>query len=168
MFKHILQNLCTGKMKKLLCVLIIVTLAGCSDKKEDNKNIQESSTNTSEENWTEYNTRDSIPELFNEALGNFHKGNFELANPDERFNATDMITDSLPRQKLSLLSKSGDKWRLTYIQGGFGKYYVYAQCEIRNDSIHNFVIAESILALEDHDSIDKYLSENKLKIRNVN
>ena len=131
------------------------------------KSIQQSGTNGIEENWTDYTTRDSIPKLFNEALVNLNKGNFELADPYERFNASDIINDSLPQQRLSLLSKKGDKWRLTYVQGGFGKYYVYAQCEIRNDSIYNFMIGESILILEHNDSIDKYISENRLQPKYV-
>lgn len=154
-------------MKKLLCLLITIILASCSDKKENKKNIQTAKTDQSEEHWTGYTTKDSIPNLFNEALINLNMGNFKLADPNERFNANDIINDSLPRQKLSLLSNSGNKWRLTYIQGGFGKYYVYAQCEIRNDSIYNFQVAESVLILENNDSIDKYISENKLKPKNV-
>ncbi len=53
------------------------------------------------------------------------------------------------------------------MQGGFAKYYVYTQCEIRNDSVYDLKIAKSVLILENNDSIDKYLSEKKLEPKNV-
>ncbi len=158
-------------MKKFLSLLIIIALQGCSDKKADKNTDGQTNpritTNNLEENWTVYTTKDSIPELLKETLININKGNFWVANPDERFNATDNLIDSLPRQKLSLLSKKGNKWRLTYIQGGFAKYYVFTQFEIKNDSIYDLQIAESIFILENNDSIDKYLDEKKLKPKNV-
>lgn len=158
-------------MRKFLSLLIVVILVSCSngkkEEKTDSRTGQKIATNNSEENWTDLNTKDSIPESLNEALINFNKGNFELANPNDRYNATDIIVDSLPRQKLSLLSKKGNKWRLTYVQGGFAKYYVYTQCEIRNDSVYDLKIAKSVLILENNDSIDKYLSEKKLEPKNV-
>ncbi|CAN5275981.1 hypothetical protein BH23BAC2_BH23BAC2_10680 [soil metagenome] len=157
-------------MRKFSSLLIIVILVSCSngkkEEKTDSRTGQKIATNNSEENWTDL-TKDSIPESLNEALINFNKGNFELANPNDRYNATDIIVDSLPRQKLSLLSKKGNKWRLTYVQGGFAKYYVYTQCEIRNDSVYDLKIAKSVLILENNDSIDKYLSEKKLEPKNV-
>ena len=149
-------------MNKLLCFIILVVLLSCSEKKSEQKDEQLTVTK-SDKNWTDFNTKDSIPSLLNKTLNGINKGDFELANPNERFNSTDVILDSLPKQKMSLLSKKGNKWRLTYIQGGFGKYYVYVQCKIKNDSIYDLEIAESILKLDNNDSIDKYLKDKELK-----
>jgi len=149
-------------MKNIICVLGIIFLAACSGQKDNKKTIQKTPLDNSEEQWIVYYTKDSIPKLLNDALVKLHKGNFKLANPDERFNATDNILDSLPRQQLRHISKKGDQWRLTYVQGGFGKYNVYVQCEIKNDSIYNLSAAESLLSLEHNDSIDKYLAGNEL------
>ena len=80
----------------------------------------------------------------------------------------DLLIDSLPSRQLRLLAKKNDKWRMTYIQGGFGKYYVYIECKIHNDSILDFKIAESLSLIENNDTIDKLLSEHKLKFINVN
>ncbi len=159
-------------MKKLLSLLIVILLISCSDKKVDKhtdlSTSHKNTINQSEENWTDFDTKDSIPKVLSEALLNITNGHFELADPNERYNATDVIIDSLPRQKLSLLSRKGNDWRLTYIQGGFGKYYVYAQCRIRNDSIYDLRMAESIIILENNDSIDKYMLEKKLELKEAN
>lgn len=159
-------------MKKSLSLLFAILLISCSDKKADKHTDLSTSHKTTvsqtDENWTDFDTKDSIPKRLNEALLNIKNGNFDLADPNERYNATDVIIDSLPRQKLSLLSRKGDNWRLTYIQGGFGKYYVYAQCKISNDSIYDLRMAESIFILENNDSIDKYILEKKLELKEAN
>src|SRR5690606_3924073 len=117
-------------MKNFLCTLIIIIISACSNQKDDKMGSKQTFPGNSEEQWIVYNTKDSIPKVLNDALLHLHKGNFALANPNERYNATDNIIDSLPRQQLSLISKKGEQWRLTYVQGGFGKYNVFVHCEI--------------------------------------
>ena len=136
----------------------MILLISCSDKRTEQKKPM----NEFSENWTEFRTKDSIPKLLNVFLKKINNENFEIANPNERFNSTDII-DSFPRRQLSLLSKKGNSWRLTFIKGGFGKHYVYTECTIKNDSITDFRIAKSLLNLKNNDSIDKYLLNKKLK-----
>ena len=149
-------------MKNFLCTLIIIIISACSNQKDEKMGSKQTFPGNSEEQWIVYNTKDSIPKVLNDALLHLHKGNFALANPNESYNATDNIIDSLPRQQLSLISKKGEQWRLTYVQGGFGKYNVFVHCEIKNDSIYNLVAAQSLLPLNNNDSIDKYLAGNEL------
>ena len=111
-------------MNKSLSFIILVILLSCSEKSEQkdeqlpDQRIEQMTVTKSDKNWTDFNTKDSIPSLLNKTLNEINKGDFDLANPNERFNATDVILDSLPRKKMSLLSKKGNKWRLTYIQVG--------------------------------------------------
>ncbi|WP_170863206.1 hypothetical protein, partial [Pseudozobellia thermophila] len=119
-------------------------------------------------NWTEFNTTDSIPELLTLTLKKVLKNDFKIANPNQKFNQTDVIIyDSAPTRQLRLLSRKNSLWRIAYVQGGFGKHYVYAECKIKNDSISDFKITQTNLKLETNDSIDKYLSEKKLEPNKV-
>lgn len=150
-------------MKKILFPILIL-LISCSDKKSEPKE----STTELEKNWTDFNTKDSIPELFSLTLKKVLKNDFEIANPNEEFNKTDVIfNDSIPTRQLRLLSRKDSLWRITYIQGGFGKHYVYAECKIINDSISDFKILRTNLKLENNDSIDKYLAGKKLEPKKV-
>ena len=147
-------------MRKEILILLIL-LISCSQKE---KNINVSTA----DKWIEFKTNESIPKPLYLALSKLDNVDFKIANSNERFNATDLLIDSLPSRQLRLLAKKNDKWRMTYIQGGFGKYYVYIECKIHNDSILDFKIAESLSLIENNDTIDKLLSEHKLKFINVN
>ena len=150
-------------MKKVLFSILILIIS-CSDKKsESQKTLADL-----EKNWTDFKTKDSIPELLTLTLKKILKNNFEIANPNENFNATDvMIDDSIPTRQLRLLSRKNNSWRIAYIQGGFGKHYVYADCQIINDSISDFRISQTSLKLENNDSTDKYLADKKLEPKEV-
>ena len=150
-------------MKKVLFSILIL-LISCSDKKsEPQKTVTEL-----EKNWTEFSTKDSIPKLLTLTLKKVLKNDFEIANPNEEFNRTDVIiNDSIPTRQLRLLSRKNNTWRIGYIQGGFAKHYVYADCKIINDSISDFKISQTNLKLENNDSIDKYLADKKLVPKKV-
>ena len=143
---------------------ILILLIGCSDKKSE---PQKTVTNL-ETNWTDFNTQDSIPELLSLTLKKVLNSSFEIANPNENFNATDVIiNDSIPTRQLRLLSRKNNFWRIVYVQGGFGEYYVYAECKILMDSITDFKISQTNLKLENNDSIDKYIAEKRMELKDV-
>ena len=154
-------------MRKELLILIVLFVCSCSDNKSEKSDTAMDEKSQSEQNWTEYNSKNSIPDILQNALIKVSNDNFELADPNEAFNATDVISDSLPRQKLTLLSSKNNTWRLAYIQGGFGKYNVLIESEIQKDSIVNFKIGETLLTLDNNDSISKYLSEKDLVLKRV-
>lgn len=141
-------------MKKVLFSILIL-LISCSDKKaEPQKTVTEL-----EKNWAEFKTKDSIPKLLTLTLKKVLKNDFEIANPNEEFNRTDVIiNDSIPTRQLRMLSRKSNTWRIAYIQGGFAKHYG----NIINDSISDFRISQTNLKLENNDSIDKYLADKKL------
>jgi len=154
-------------MRKELLILLVLIVCSCSDNKSEKSDIAIDEKSQSEQNWTEYNSKDSIPDILQNALIKVSNDNFELADPNEPFNATDVISDSIPRQKLTLLCSKNNTWRLAYIQGGFGKYNVLIESEIQKDSIVNFKIGETLLTLDNNDSISKYLSEKDLVLKRV-
>lgn len=141
-------------MEKNILLLIIILSINCTQKKQKTK---------IDKNWTEFKTKDSIPLLLRQVIKKINHGDSLIANTRESFNATDVRFDSLPNRQLSLLANKNNKWRLTYIQGGIGKHYVFTQCKIEKDSIFDFRITTSNLKLENNDSIEKYLSNQRLK-----
>lgn len=150
-------------MKKILFPILILLISCSGKKSESKKSVAEL-----DKNWTEFNTKDSIPKLLTLTLKKALKNDFKIANPNEEFNKTDvLINDSAPTRQLRLLSNKNSLWRITYIQGGFGKHYVYAECKIKNDSISDFKISQTNLKLENNDSIDKYLADKKLEPKKV-
>ena len=149
-------------MKKGILILFIAFMS-CSQK-EKNSIIQNTSNS---KKWSEYKTIDSIPKLLNLVLIQLNNGEFSIANPNENYNATDVVEDSLPMRQLRLLSKRNNKWRIGYVQGGFGKHYYFAQCEIQNDSIFDFKFSDSSEKLENNDTIDELIKEKKIILRDI-
>ena len=120
------------------------------------------------ENWIEYKTKDSIPELLSSVLKEINKKDSKIADFNGKFEATDVISnDTLPRKQLRFLARKSTDWRLSYIQGGFGKHYVYIECKIERDSIYDFKIANSIFKLENNDTIDKLLNDKKITLNEI-
>ena len=154
----------------ILIALIALFLACNQNSKERVKQV--SSENgikhgTTTSIWKNFNTKDSIPSQFKAVLFAINADR-KIANPDEQFEATDMIIDtSLARRRLTLLSKQGDEWRMSYQQGGIGTYNVYMQAEIRNDSIFHLQIGYTNLLLDNNDSIDVFLKQGRIKLKEL-
>ncbi len=138
-------------------VILLLTSSRCSGP-ENNTGLM----SKEKEVWKYYHTKDSVPELLFAVLRRMHHGEFEIADPDEDYNTTDVINDALPTRKLILLARKGEQWRMTYAEGGFGKKYVYTECKIRSDSIFDFGITQTLLRIDNNDSIDNYLSQRLL------
>ena len=137
---------------------------GCSQNGKNSKNMSAQIS----KKWIEYKTKDSIPELLNLTLSKLNNGEFKIANPNERFNSTDVIVnDSLPSRQLILIAERGIDWRIIYTQGGIGMHYVISQCKIRSDSIFDLKIAHTLVKYENNDTIDKLLCEQKIKWKDI-
>ena len=145
-------------MKKI-ALLFVITIISCS-KKKDISTVKNTKTS-----WIEYTTKDSIPEQLKQVLVKT-SGDAKLANSNEAFQATDnIINDSLPKRQLRLLARNQNHWRMTYVQGGIGKFFVYMDCDIENNKISNLRIAETLTNVEVNDSINSLLAADKLKFK---
>ena len=112
-------------MRKIIFIIVLAFIS-CSKKEEKKTNISK----IENSNWTLYNSKDSIPEQLNQVLMAIN-GETKIANSSEKFEATDnILNDSLPRRQLRLLARNKNEWRMSYIQGGIGKSYVYLECKI--------------------------------------
>ena len=149
-------------MRKIILIILLIFIS-CAKKAEkvENDSIIKIP------KWTLYNSKDSIPKQLNEVLLALN-GETKISNPNEEFEVTDNISnDTLPTRQLQLLAKKNSEWRMTYIQGGFGKSYIYLQCKIRNDSLINLKKGYSFKSLDNNDSIEKYLKEGNLNVKEV-
>lgn len=146
---------------KQITLIIILTLIIISCKKEIyNK------TRTNVE-WTEYKSKDSIPKQIFYVLKALN-GNEKIADFNDDYEATDNITDTLlPTRQLKLLAKKKENWRLVYEQGGIGTSYYFIQCKIKSDTLYELKISNTLLPIENNDSISKFIKENKLKFKNI-
>ena len=148
------------EMRNSITIFILI-LFSISCKREIKKNDKPNF------KWTEYKSKDSIPKQLIKVLKALN-GNEKIANFNEEYEATDNIEDTLlPTRQLKLLTNKNENWRLVYEQGGIGTSYFYVQCKIRNDSLYELKIANTLLAIENNDSISKYLKENKLQFQNI-
>ncbi len=140
-------------MKNLSIIFLLVFLS-CSTK-ESSKN-----------DWREINEKDSIPKQLNKVLVSLN-GDLKIANPNEKFEATDDRGNDLPTRQLKLLAVKNNDWRLSYLKGGIGTSYFLIECTIKNDSLYNLNITNSLLDLDNNDSITKFKNQGKLEYRNL-
>ncbi|MNQ37244.1 hypothetical protein D3C85_507800 [compost metagenome] len=146
-------------MNKTIIILLILILVSC---KKEEKSIGQNS-----QNWIEYNSKDSIPKQLYQVLKAIN-GDEKIADKDEDYEATDNISDErIPTRQLRLLAKNNDHWRLVYAQGGIGTYMVYIECKIKNDSLFALRVANTLLAIENNDSITKFIKEKRLELENI-
>jgi hypothetical protein len=152
-------------VKRFMNINIIFTLVftfflSCT---HSNKNIKINQNNTLV--WKEFNSKDSIPILLRNKLTSYFNYEFKVANRGDMYNATDVLLDSLPNRQLIYLAKNDNNWRISYIQGGFVKEYVYADGSISGDSVINFRIAESRRILDNTDTINALLKNNLITFK---
>ncbi|OAZ05588.1 hypothetical protein [Flavobacterium succinicans] len=136
---------------KNISIIFLLLFLSCSKKENLNND------------WREINTKDSIPKQLSNVLLSIN-GNLKIANPNEDFEATDnIVNENLPIRQLKLLAVKNNEWRLSYIQGGIGTSYFLIECTIKNDSLYNLKIANSLLDLDNNDSISKFIKQGKIK-----
>jgi hypothetical protein len=117
--------------------------------------------------WEVFETRDSIPKSLKRRLANYLKIDFDISNPNESYNSTDIIDKYVSTRKLIFIAKSNNNWRLAYIQGGFAKYNVLVKCKIENDSLIEMQLSETLLNIQNNDSVNELILKNKLKFKPV-
>ena len=139
---------------KNLSIIFLLLFLSCS-KKEISKN-----------GWREINDKDSIPKELNKVLVSLN-GDKKIANPNEDFRETDDGSRKLPTRQLKLLAVKNNDWRMSYLQGGVGTSYFLIECTIKKDSLYNLRIANSLLNLDNNDSIQKFINQGKIEYGNL-
>ncbi|WP_035657355.1 hypothetical protein [Flavobacterium seoulense] len=92
-----------------------------------------------------------IPKQLFEIFYKWKNDPFLIANPNEKFNATDEINNSLPNRQLTSIFQNKEYLILNYKHGGFGFHHHIIWCKIDNDKISDIWICTT------SNHIDNYL-----------
>lgn len=156
-FREFCTTLCFGSC------LLLFSCSGNSKSDKNQNNETQGHSNMSLGNWILINEKDSIPLPLSKAYSDYFNIALDIANPEEPFNATDNIIDSLPTKRLSLLARRGTEWRLAFLQGGFAKHYMLIQCNVMGDSTSNLFIAKTYRILDNNDTISNLIATKELQ-----
>ena len=115
--------------------------------------------------WLEYKTKDSIPLVLKNVLS--LKSDFKIANPDEKYNSTDFIVDSLPDKQLKYVAKNKNTWRLAYTQGGFGKYNIVVECRVEKDSVFDLKYWETLHNFTNNIEFEGLVKQDKIRLKSI-
>lgn len=120
-------------------------------------------------NWTIYNDKNKLPVEIKEFLNSYNHREFEIANPNEKFNTTDVMQyKNAPFRQLRLLENKNDIWRMVYVQGGIGKSTHFFEFEIQGDTISNIKKGYSFENIETNDSLEYYIKKGKVNFEKIN
>lgn len=140
-------------MKNILVIFLIIIFFSCENNKLSN-------------DWKTFYKVDSIPNTLIKKMSELEKINFVIANPDEKINAGDIYSDSLPNKKLIFISNFNNKWRLVYTQFGFIKYNVFVDCDIENDSVIRLSKVKTKYDISSNTIIDSLINHKKILLEN--
>ncbi|NMR34855.1 hypothetical protein HIO71_11720 [Chryseobacterium aquaticum] len=144
-------------MRKIILLIFVFFIISCKNEKS-RKDI----------NWVVFNDKNKIPEQIKDFFQAAENGEIEIANPDEEFNTTDVVTKpNLPFRQLRLLEKKNELWRMVYIQGGIGKSYQFYEFKIQGDTISDVKKGYSFENIGTNDSLEYYIGKGKLKFEKV-
>src|SRR5262245_39119044 len=100
---------------RLLFYFFLIAIAGCTARTRDHHRSTPDQLLgidkiSQPQTWVEYGTKDSIPFPLHVLLDAFGKEKFEIANPNEPFQATDIVWEKLPWRQLRYLGHCGSAW----------------------------------------------------------
>jgi len=87
--------------------------------------------------------KESIDPCILKFLSKLYKKTFQIANPDQPYNATDNVDETLPNRQLRLLFKTKNVCFIEYAHGGIGFHYHIAWFELKNNKVTDFWICNS-------------------------
>ena len=139
----------------------LIIIVSCADQPKNRNDLQTHSS----EVWKVFKTKDSIPKHLYHAFTKINGEEFKIADPDEEWQKTDVIwSDSIPTRQLIFIANKGVDWRISYIQGGFAKHYVFAQFQIFGDTLKNLKGTTTNLKIGSNDSVNVFIKNKKLII----
>lgn len=144
-------------MRKIIIIISAIALACTNNQKA-----------ISSSDWVLNYEKDSIPKSALKVLSKLEKSTFVLANPTDKFNSTDVMDKNLPNKRLNFIAVSKNKvYRLSYTQGGFGKYNVLIEFNILKDSVFNVRKIETPMNLTNMEEIDRNIASGNLNWKNI-
>lgn len=126
----------------------------------NNKNLPELITELESEELITINDKNKIPKF----ILNFLKSTvdeFSIANPDEKWNARDIVIDKkIPRIKLIYFGEGKNMLLMTYNVGGIGKSTKILIFKFNKEKIEDFWSGTVLVDLKNKEEIIKYINQN--------
>lgn len=126
----------------------------------NNKNLPELITELESEELITINDKNKIPKI----ILNFLKSTvdeFSIANPDEKWNARDIVIDKkIPRRKLIYFGEGKNMLLMTYNVGGIGKSTKILIFKFNKEKIEDFCSGTVLVDLKNKEEIIKYINQN--------
>src|SRR5215213_5235676 len=109
-------------MRLINTALILILLTSCGNTKKY-KLPKTDFFHIESDKWIMFNSKQYIPEALSTHLNSLGISRSDIANPDEEYEATDLIlNDNLPYRQLQFLAKADSFWIMTYQHGGFASH----------------------------------------------
>lgn len=126
----------------------------------NNKNLPELIIELESEKLITKNDKNKIPKF----ISNFLKSTvdeFSIANPDEKWNASDIVIDKkIPRRKLIYFGEGKNMVLMTYNVGGIGKSTKILIFKFNKEKIEDFWSGTVLVDLKNKEEIIKYINQN--------
>jgi hypothetical protein len=139
-------------MSRILTLLLLISL-NCNSQVSlhdyyslrilNDKNLSNVQKSVSNDSFIISTDKKSIDPSILNFLTKLNKKTFQLANPDQSYNATDNVDESLPNRQLRLLFKAKNACFIEYAHGGIGFHYHIAWFELKNNKVTDFWICNS-------------------------
>ncbi len=165
----------------LLLITSIIFFVSCSQKEKkvseeekyeyvikpseifDNKNLPSLIQKLEKTELTTKNDKAKIPEIILNFLNSL-SNDFSIANPNEKWNATDVIIDKdLPRRKLIYFGEGKNIALMSYYSGGIGKSTKILIFEFDNEKIIDFWSGNVLVDFDNKNEILEFLKNNTNK-----
>jgi hypothetical protein len=116
-----------------------------------------------------YNRR-HIPRVLKKTIKEYFNSDFRIANPNRRYNSTDVIYPLLPNKQMLFLIKNKNRYALVYERGG-GRIshtvFIYAEI-ISSKVIHFKVFNVRTIVTSVDDFLNKVIIQKKYVINKEN
>jgi len=165
-------------MKKILTVFLLLITLNCNSQVTlrdyyssiilSDKNISKVQKSVSTGSFEISKNINSIDPCILQFLSKLTKSKFHIANPDQPYNATDNVDESLPNRQLRLLFKSKNACFMEYAHGGIGFHYHTAWFEMKNNRVTDFWICNSFKQYNNIQELRKFINsfDRRITLKN--
>jgi len=98
-------------------------------------------------------------------LSTLEKSKFLIANPNEPYNATDVVDETLPNRQLIMVYKGKKSCIIEYAHGGIGFHYHIAWFELENNTVVDFWVCNLVNIIDNVDGLRSFINSFDRRIK---
>lgn len=110
----------------------------------------------------------SIPDFIKTYLNQIVEGDFNIANKEEEWQATDLVIKNLPSRQLIYFGYNQNIALMAYNKGGVGKSECILIFKLNNKTVTDFWCGNVLVELSNKEEILDYIKENQYKKYKLN